>query len=228
MKETRYKNIRRQIDNSICLIELYLPLIEKLDRTKNQLGFLPSKLEYLKKQARLLKPRASSVNTENPANYSDRIEVADSDARWEIDDTELELDFVVDSLEETLICLDSLKQQIGDLVVLRERVEALQEERLDSITPERIYKLLERQQSQNSEQEIQRSPSARNYFRRIWQEIADRQYSAKIAKSTAIVTGLILCFGLGSLSLMYQTEENNTVKVEEIGGSRTATDAPEI
>ena len=79
MKETRYKNVQRQITNLISLIELCLPFTEELNNTKERLNFLPGKLEYLKKQAEYLKQKTSySVNTKDSTPYSDRLEKANS------------------------------------------------------------------------------------------------------------------------------------------------------
>ena len=227
MKETRYKNVHRQITNLISLIELCLPFTEEISNTKERLNFLPSKLEYLKKQAECLKQKtSSSVNTGDSTYSNDRSNKANSYSQLEIENTELELDFLVTSLEDTLIYLEHLKKQIGDLVVLKERVEALQEERLLGITPERIYKLIEKQQLENSQDLNDKSSAEKNNFKRIWQKIADYKYSKRITKTTAIAGGVILCFSLGSYSSMrYQIKENNTVQIEKTEQSRkTPTD----
>ena len=227
MKETRYKNVHRQITSLISLIELCLPFTEEISNTKERLNFLPSKLEYLKKQAECLKQKTPySVNTGDSTYYNDSSNRANSYSQLEIENTELELDFLVTSLEDTLIYLEHLKKQIGDLVVLKERVEALQEERLLGITPERIYKLIEKQQLENSQDLNDKSSAEKNNFKRIWQKIADYKYSKRIAKTTAIAAGVILCFGLGSYSSMrYQIKENNTVQIEKTEQSRkTPTD----
>ena len=224
MKETSYKNVHRQITNLISLIELCIPFTEEIDRTKVRLNFLPSKLEYLKKQAEYLKEKTSySVNTKDSIDHSDRAIIADSYNLWEIENTELELDFLVTSLEDTLNYLESLKKQIEDLVVLKERVEALQEERLIGITPERIYKLMEKQRLENSKNLNDESSAPKNYFERIRHKISDHKYSKTIAKTTAIAAGIILCFSVGSYSsIKYQLNESNTVQSEQ--PTKTPTD----
>ena len=233
MKETSYKNVHRQITNLISLIELCLPFTEELNKTKTRLNFLPSKLEYLKRQAEYLNEKISySVNTKDSISiyYSDRVAEAkphrdsiSNGYNWKIEDAELELDFLVTNLEDTLNYLERLKKQIEDLVVLKERVEALQEERLVGITPERIYKLMEKQRLENSLALNNRSSAERNYFARIKHKIADYKYSKSIAKTTAIAAGVVLCFSLGSYSsIRYQINENNTVKTEQ--PTKTPTD----
>lgn len=227
MKETRYKNVHRQITNVISLIELCLPFTEEIDRTKERLNFLPGKLEYLKKQAEYLKQKtSSSINTKDSTPYSDRLDRVNSYSQLEIENTELELDFLVTNLEDTLVYLELLKDRIGDLVVLKERVEALQEERLVGITPERIYRLIEKQQLKNSLALNDKSTEERNPFHKIWHKITEYKYSKKIVKSTAIAAGVILCFSLGSYSsIRYQIDENNTLQVEKTEqSSKTPTD----
>lgn len=216
MKETSYKNAHRQVTNLISLIELCLPFTEEINKTKNRLKFLPGKLEYLKAQAEHLKQKSYSLNAEDSIYLCDRYNRDDSYSLWEIENTELELDFLVTSLEDTLTYLEHLKGQIENLVVLKERVEALQEERLVGITPERIYKLIEKQQLENSK-DLNDKPSAENnYFGRIRQKIADYKYSKGIAKTTAIAAGVILCFSLGSYSsIRHQTNENHTLQTEQ-------------
>lgn len=233
MKETSYKNVHRQITNLISLIELCLPFTEEINQTKARLNFLPGKLEYLKRQAEYLNEKISySVDTKDSISiyYSDRVaeakphrvSIANSYSLWEIEDAELELDFLVTNLEDTLNYLERLKKQIEDLVVLKERVEALQEERLVGITPERIYKLIEKQQLESLALN-DKSSAKRNYFARIRHKIADYKYSKKIAKTTAIAAGVVLCFSLGSYSsIRYQINENNTVKTEQ--PTKTPTD----
>ena len=209
MKETNKKNVYRQITNLISLIELCLPFIEEIDRTKNKLQFLPGKLEYLKAQAEYLDRKSYMVNADS-ISYSDRHNRANSYSLWEIEDTELELDFLVTNLEDTLIYLEHLKRQIDNLIVLKERVEALQEERLIGITPERMYKLIEKQQLENSKDLNDKSSAEPSYFGRIRHRIAEYKYSKKIVKSTAIAAGIILCFSLGSYSSMrYRANVNS-------------------
>lgn len=223
MEETRYKNVYRQITNLISLIELCLPFTEEINKTKERLNFLPTRLEYLKKQAEYLKQKTSYLGN-NSTCYSDRAMRSNSYNLWEIEDTELELDFLVTSLEDTLNYLEFIKKQIGDLVVLKERVEALQEERLIGITPERIYKLIEKQQLENSLASNDKSSPKNNLnnFEKLWHKIADYKYSKRIVKSTAIAAGVILCFTLGSYSSMkYRTSENQSLQIEKTEQSGT-------
>ena len=223
MKETSYKNVHRQITNLISLIELCLPFTEEISNTKNRLKFLPDKLEYLKAQAEYLDRKFYTVNADS-ISHSDRVRETRGHNLWEIEDTELELDFLVTSLEDTLIYLEHLKEQINNLIVLKERVEALQEERLVGITPERIYKLIEKQRLESKLNDT--SSAEKSYFGKVRQKIADHKYSKGIAKSTAIAAGIILCFSLGSYSsIRHRVNQNSTPAIENTEQSiKTSTD----
>ena len=216
MKETSYKNVYRQITNLISLMELCLPFTEEINKTKDRLNFLPGKLEYLKDRAEYIQQKISNrANIKDSVYYSDRVSKAHGYNLREIEDTELELDFLVTNLEDTLISLERLKGQIEDLVVLKERVEALQEERLIGITPERIYKLIEKQRLENLE-DLNDKSSQKRYFERIRHKIAERKYLKRIVQSTAIAAGVILCFSLGSYSsIRHQINENSTPEIEQ-------------
>ena len=72
------------------------------------------------------------------------------------------------------------------MLSLEERLEAIQEEIIKGITPERIYKLLEQQRSLKAEL----APKARN-FKDFWQKIVNYRHTRKIAVSTAVFAGTI-------------------------------------
>ena len=215
MKETHHRNTQRQIANLIPMIELCLPLMEEVDRTRSNLSCLTERLEYLQKQAQHLNLQAPLAD---PERLGDRTELTDRDRPLKIEDTEFELDFLVNNLENTLLNLVVLKDSISNVVVLKERVEALQEERLDNITPERIYKLLEKQQQQSYSNLDDASSSRENPLKRLWHKAVNYKYFPRIIKGTAITTGIILCFSIGFYSSMEHqiNETNNTQKIEDL------------
>ena len=212
MQETRYRNIHRQINNLIPIIELCLPFMDDIDLLQNKLNFLPNELEYLKRQAEYLKQKADSADSQTADSYHSQLDRDNVQQQFKIEDAEFELDFLVNHLEDILISLMVVRKQINNLVVLRERVEALQEERLDSITPERIYRLLEKQQLQNYSDSNERSHLKTNRFKKLWQKAVDYKYSRRITKSTAAIAGIILCFGIVSYSSIKYQNEHNTVE----------------
>lgn len=214
MKKTSHKNLQRQIENLITLIELCIPLNEEVDRAKAKLTSLPIELEQLKKQAELLKAESQT----NPSASHSRSS--------KIEETEFKLDFVVNDLDGLVLYLATLQEKIGNLVVLRERIEALQEERLDNITPERIYKLLEKQQLAllpKNEPGIERSHQTdntlANRFHSLWQKIADYKHTRKLIKGTALAAGVVLCFSAISYSSMYQQIEHKPAETQELDDS---------
>ena len=165
MKETSHKNTQRQIANLIPTLELLIPLFEEVNKTQNNLSSLPKQLEYLKEQEQYFKLKASSQDLDIRHAAKGLLHSA---GNFTTEDTEIKLDFLVSDLESTLLNLLVLKDRISDLVVLRERVEALQEERLDNITPERIYKLLEQQ---NSSSCSEKSSFTGNRVQKLWHKV---------------------------------------------------------
>ena len=214
MKKTSHKNLQRQIGNLITLIELCLPLIEEVDRAKAKLTSFPTELEQLKKQAELLKVAAYTNSVDSQSRSS------------QIEETEFELDFLVNDLEGFLLHLATLQHKINNLTALRERIEALQEERLDNITPERIYRLLEKQQlallgeNEGDERSPQPDNGLTDRFQGLWQKIANYKHTRRLVKGTAIATGIILCFSAISYSSMkYQLIEHKPAETEELDDS---------
>ena len=210
MKETSHKNTQRQIANLIPTIELLLPLLEEVNKTQNSLSTLPNELKYLKEQEQYFKLKAFSPDLDMRHVAK---ELLHSACNLKTEDTEIKLDFLVSNLEDTLLNLLVLKERISDLVVLRERVEALQEERLDNITPERIYKLLEQQHNFSSCSE--KSSTNGNPVKKLWHKVTNYKHFPKITKGMAITTGIILCFSAVSYTSM-QSQINETNTTQEI------------
>ena len=178
MKQTRHKNLQRQINNLIPLIELYLPLVAKIKQTQGKLNFLPEELKSLKEQAESFKLESRAIAT--------------SDSELEIEKAEFKIDSLVDDLEKTLVHLTTLDCDIKNLLVLKERIEAIQEERIEGITPERIYKLLEKQQplSQFSQDPTLIRKQNTSLKQPSWKQKIFN-YSSNIGNKT-IATGLIV------------------------------------
>lgn len=199
MKRLNRKNLQRQITNIIPIIELCLPLIKEIEQAKNKLNILPSELENLKQQLEYLKLEPSQATS--------------NDSQSPIKETESKLDFVVDDLEVILANLTTLDSKINNLIVLKERLEAIQEERIDGLTPERSYKLLEKQQQQALESSERKSTIKTNYFDNLWQKIANYKYAKELAMSTAITLGTVLCFSMFAYSLTKsQVIETNIIE----------------
>jgi hypothetical protein len=128
MKKICSKDIHRQITSLIPIIELCMTLTTSIERTNNKLNTLPEELEKLRKKANFLKSRSSEKPT--LALLS------------QLEQTEFELDSLVDDLDRVLLDLIGFDRQLKNIIALKERLEAIQEERINGLTPERIYKLL--------------------------------------------------------------------------------------
>ena len=218
MKETSQKNIQRQIANLIPLIELCLPFAKEINKTQDKLNALPDRIERLKKQAKLLEVKMSCKSSlDSPIADSQlrpfEYKTLGNASRSQIEATELELDYLVNDLDEVLVHLANFKYKIANLIVLRERVEALQEERLENITPERIDKLLEKQRLQNIHESSRKPSPKKPSLQKLRQKIVgDRRYR-KIATSTAIVTGLILSLStISYFSINYRIVERDNIQ----------------
>lgn len=203
MKQTRYKNLERQVNNLIPLVELYLPLIEKLHHTQNELNSLPEQLDSLKQQAQLLKTESLLATSLN--------------SKLEIDETEFKIDSLVDDLDQILACLDVLDLDLKNVLALKEKVEAIQEERIDGITPERIYKLLEKQQqlSQSSKDlnSIEKHNTSLN--KRDWRQKISN-YTKDLGNKTMAASLIVISLSCGWIAGSYsssniQSTENQVV-----------------
>lgn len=86
--------------------------------------------------------------------------------------------------------------QINNVLALKERLEATQEERIDSITPERIYKLLEKQRATVEETTNRQSSIKANCLQKTWQKIVNYRPTRKLTTVTAVTSGIILSFAL--------------------------------
>lgn len=202
-----YINIQRQITSLIPIIENCISLIEEVDRTKSELNLLPTELESLKEQADFLQARSSQQ----------------SELDWQsaLQETEFKLDSLVDDLDGILVYLASFQYKLKNIVSLREKLEAIQEERIDGITLERIYKLLKKQprslivsslQSSNT----QKSASKKNQNKIGWSKIFainDKFRSKKIAITVAFIASLSLGWIVGYYSsTSFKLTEKNVIE----------------
>lgn len=206
MKQNQRKNTQRQIADLIPIIELCLPLIKKLNATQNKLKFLPTELELLQNQAKLIDLEMSLEESRSADSVSQPIS----------ETNEFELDSIVNDLEGIFIYLTTLDNGLKNLLALKERLEAIQEERIDSLTPERVYKLLEKQQENLQNQTNLQSGSKSNRFQKVWQKIIDYRPSKKLIKVSAITTGIILSFSLiYNSAIEYQSVERDVQQKQE-------------
>ena len=93
MKKSQHQ-LQYQIANLITIIELYLPVVEEINQALSKLKFLPNELEKLRKLSEMLKQKT----TEHSARLTLHTEL-----EFQIDETEFQLDSLVNDLEEIFI-----------------------------------------------------------------------------------------------------------------------------
>ncbi len=158
MNKVSQISLQRQVGNLISIVEICLPIIEKIKQTQSELDCLPDELDRLKQQAEFLQLGLSPNTSSSFRSYLES----------DIKNTEFHLDALVDDLERILANLAFLDLDIRNLLVLKEKLEAIQEERIYEITPERIYKLLEKQQPTSKSQATFRS--SKKHSHKFWQQ----------------------------------------------------------
>lgn len=180
MKKVCHKNIQRQVTSLIPIVELYITLIAEVEQTLAQLNVLPGELSNLQKQSNLLRLKSfqNSTSTE--------------DLELQLQQTEFILDSLVDDLDEVSTNLVTFESKLKDVIVLKERLEALQIERINGLTPERIYKLLEKHQQRSLQSDSVLTKKEPNTG---WQKLGDLGHKLrerKIVTTLAIVASLSL------------------------------------
>lgn len=208
MKKKYHQNIQRQISCLIPILESCLSLTPEIEPIKHKLKLLPDKLEKLKSRTNILNKGLAKYNFYTSASELQKIE--------------FELDSLVDDLELILTNLFIFNGKLKNVAILKEKLEAIQEERINGLTPERIYKLLEKQQSQ-LQQSVPSAKSAKKHFKKnfnsnIWQKIFDFSYKfcdRKIAFSLAIIASLSLGWIAGYSSGSIRPDEAQTVEIME-------------
>ena len=208
MKKKCYGDIQRQITALIPIVKLCITLTAEVEKTKKKLTILPQELENLTKQANYLLSKTSQKNGLN--------------SFAELQEMEFRLDSFVDDLETVFSNLTVLDGNLKNVVSLKEKLEAIQEERIDGITPERIYKLLEKQQRSRHRNQVSSSekPKSNNFLvninNNIWQKIfklGHRLRDPKVVFSLAIIASLSIGWTAGyHSSLGVSVSENETVE----------------
>ena len=207
MKKKCYGDIQRQVTCLIPLVESCIVLIAETELTKNRLDTLFEELENFKQQT-------DDLNLEFS---QDR----DHTSQAEREAVEFKLDSLIDDLELVFNNLASFDGQIKNVVVLKEKLEAIQEERIKDLTPERIYKLLGKQQRSLNQKDVSLFKSQKNNTiersnNSIRQKIVD--LSHKLRDRQAVVSmAIIASLSLGWLagyhsSINVRVEENKTVE----------------
>ena len=196
----QHHNLQQQTEDLMMIIEHFLALLEKINRMQDNLQSLPAELDKLKACADILKLE-SSQKSSIPTKA-----------------IELKLDIVTDNLEITLNNLATVEYQINNALALKERLEAIQEARISTLTPERIHNLLtKRSNSSSGNCQYQNEPKYNNFSRKDCPP-SDRSFLNKAKKITIISTCLLVIFGIISVpTLKYQELWQNGERQGKIG-----------
>jgi hypothetical protein len=201
MKKICSKDIHRQITSLIPIIELCMTLTTSIEQTNNKLNILPEELEKLREQANFLKSKSSQ--NPSPALLS------------QLQETEFELDSLVDDLDKILLDLISFDGKLKNIIALKERLEAIQEERINGLTPERIYKLLEKPKELSLQANSKNTSEFNKKQSGNWKKfkLTDKLRHPKVAVSMALFAALSLGWMAGYHSSV-NVELNNNEAVE--------------
>ena len=131
MKNICHQNVKRRVNSLFPIVELYIDLTADVEKISKQLNVLPAELEILQHQADLL-------NLKSAQNFT-------KDSELQLQQTEFILDSLVDDLDRISNSFGAFEYKLNNIMALKERLEALQEERVHGLTPEKIYKLLEKE-----------------------------------------------------------------------------------
>jgi hypothetical protein len=180
----------------IPITELYIASIADVEQINNQLNILPAELEALQQQAGILDLKSGRESTDDLAS--------------QLQQTEFILDSLVDDLDRVSTNFTAFEYKLKNIMALKERLEALQAERVDDLTPERIYKLLEKERQKSAQ--VEKEPNIN------WQKLQNLKHSftkRKLALSLAIVATLSLSWAGGySFAKVQETKDK---AVETIG-----------
>lgn len=204
MKNLRRQNLQRQIKSLIPIVERCLPVAEEMTKTQEEFGTLPEDLEYLKRQIEAFgRDESSIVLNRSPSFIQQESEI------------ELNLDVLITNLEETFLRLAIVKHKIDDLIVLRERLEALQEERIDCLTPERIYELIEIQRQKTQVCDRNKTSTTGDRFAKLRQNFANYRHKNLVLCGVFVISSLLgwSAFNYSSTNVG-ETESNFTEKVD--------------
>lgn len=180
MKQQCYKNIQRQVNSLIIIIEFCIALTKETELIQIKLNTLPSKIEELSEQVDYLNFIVTQKNS--------------FALKKDIEAIEFKIDSLVDDLDIIFVNLFAFNSKLKNVIALREKLEAIQEQRIDFITPEKIYKLLAKEQRHLQDREcISTSKLPKN---NIWQKARGWSHNLREPK-TAIVLVIIASLSLG-------------------------------
>ena len=205
MKKIGHKNLQRQVSNLIPMVKLYVNSVAGLEQIHAQINLLPADLKNLQQQANLLEQKSDSKST-------DELEA-------HVQQTEIQLDSLIDDLDRVSTDVVTFERKLKNIIAIKERLEALQEERINGLTPERIYRLLAKQQ-QHELEENNSTSKRQNTSRVIGQkliELGSILSDRKVIISLTMMVSLFLGWGAGyhsSINVRVDGDTTETIKKE--------------
>lgn len=207
MKKIGHHNLQRQVNNLIPIVQLYVNSAADLQQIHTKINLLPVELKNLQQQAERLEQKSADRST----NLEEQVQ-----------QTEFQLDSLIDDLDRVSTDVVALERKLKNIIALKERLEALQEERINGLTPERIYLLLEKQKQQELE-ENRTTPANSSMSEKIEQKLiklssifSDR----KVIVSLTVVASLFLGWGAGYHSSLIRAERDTTETTRNVENSQ--------
>ncbi len=121
MNNEQDKQLQTALDNLALILNLWIPVLAEIKKMNQALETLPNNLSLLQSQVNKL--NQANVHIKKNPLPPERLEQI-----RQLQGFELKLQALTNNLDGKLPQLVKLEEQIGNLIVLRERVEALQEQ----------------------------------------------------------------------------------------------------
>ncbi|MCU0534062.1 MAG: hypothetical protein MUD14_09215 [Hydrococcus sp. Prado102] len=115
------KQLQTAIDNLSLILKLWIPVLAEIKKMNQALETLPNNLTIL--QSQINKLNLANANLKKNSLSPERLEQI-----CQLQGFELKLQALSNNLDGELPQLVKLEKQIGNLIALKERVEALQEQ----------------------------------------------------------------------------------------------------
>lgn len=206
MKKICHKNIQRHVASLIPITKSYVAAIADVEQINNRLNILPAELEALQQQTDILDLKSGRESTDDLVS--------------QLQQTEFVLDSLVDDLDRISTNFAAFEYKLKNIMALKERLEALQTERLYGLTPERIDKLLEKERQKSALVEKEPNKKEPNIN---WQKLQNLRHSftkRKLVISLIIIASLSLSWAGGySFAKVKLTEDKAVETIEKTDDS---------
>jgi hypothetical protein len=206
--------LQSELKSLIIIIELWIPVLAAMKKTLEDLEQLPINLAILKHQLSKLEQASyiyrQRLNSQGLETLDKSIIFSQTQDTITLEKIEPKFQALIGKLEAAIPSLLALERKIGDLIALRERIEALQEEVVGTQNQEYAEEFaLIKQENKDSDCKIETILDSPNRFNQIESETKKRQDNW----CKAILASTILIMLSGSLVYWFSSEfkfENRT------------------